>query len=30
MDQIRAFYAGKVGKFPDQFGPVKLREEEEV
>ena len=28
MDQIRAFYAGKVGKYPEKFGPVKLREEE--
>jgi 1-acyl-sn-glycerol-3-phosphate acyltransferase len=28
MDQIRAFYADKVGKFPAQFGPVRLREEE--
>jgi 1-acyl-sn-glycerol-3-phosphate acyltransferase len=29
MDVIRAFYADKVGKFPDQFGPVRLREEED-
>ena len=29
MDQIRAFYADKTGKFPDQFGPVRLREEDE-
>jgi 1-acyl-sn-glycerol-3-phosphate acyltransferase len=28
MDRIRAFYADKVGKFPAQFGPVRLREEE--
>lgn len=27
MDRIRAFYADKMGKFPDQFGPVRLREE---
>lgn len=27
MDQIRAFYADKTGKFPDQFGPVRLRNE---
>jgi len=30
MDQIRAFYADKVGKFPAQFGPVRLREEDPV
>jgi 1-acyl-sn-glycerol-3-phosphate acyltransferase len=29
MDVIRAFYADKTGKYPDQFGPVRLREEEE-
>jgi 1-acyl-sn-glycerol-3-phosphate acyltransferase len=28
MQQIRAFYADKVGKYPEKFGPVKLREEE--
>ena len=28
MDQIRAFYADKVGKYPERFGPVRLREEE--
>jgi len=28
MDRVRAFYADKVGKYPDQFGPVQLREEE--
>jgi hypothetical protein len=28
MEEIRAFYAGKVGKYPDRFGPVRLREEE--
>jgi 1-acyl-sn-glycerol-3-phosphate acyltransferase len=27
MDVIRAFYADKVGKFPKQFGPIRLREE---
>lgn len=27
MDTIRAFYADKVGKFPERFGPVRLREE---
>ena len=30
MDQIRAFYAEKVGKFPEKFGPVRLREEDLV
>jgi 1-acyl-sn-glycerol-3-phosphate acyltransferase len=29
MDVVRAFYKDKVGKYPDQFGPVRLREEEE-
>jgi 1-acyl-sn-glycerol-3-phosphate acyltransferase len=28
MDQIRAFYADKVGKYPELFGPVRLREED--
>ena len=28
MDVIRAFYAGKVAKYPQKFGPVRLREEE--
>jgi 1-acyl-sn-glycerol-3-phosphate acyltransferase len=28
MDAIRAFYADKVGKYPELFGPVKLREED--
>jgi len=28
MDRIRAFYADKVGKYPEKFGPVKLREED--
>ena len=27
MDGIRAFYSDKVGKFPEKFGPVRLREE---
>ena len=29
MDQIRAFYSDKLGKFPELFGPVRLVEEEE-
>jgi 1-acyl-sn-glycerol-3-phosphate acyltransferase len=29
MDAIRAFYADKVGKYPEKFGPVRLREERE-
>ena len=29
MDRIRAFYADKVGKYPDKFGPVRLREEDQ-
>ena len=28
MDRIRAFYADKIGKYPEKFGPVKLREED--
>ncbi|MEN8162073.1 MAG: 1-acyl-sn-glycerol-3-phosphate acyltransferase [Myxococcota bacterium] len=28
MDQVRAFYTDKVGKYPEKFGPVQLREEE--
>jgi 1-acyl-sn-glycerol-3-phosphate acyltransferase len=28
MDKIRAFYAGKVGRYADQAGEVRLREEE--
>jgi 1-acyl-sn-glycerol-3-phosphate acyltransferase len=28
MDRIRAFYADKVGKYPEKFGPVRLREED--
>jgi 1-acyl-sn-glycerol-3-phosphate acyltransferase len=27
MDFVRAFYADKVGKFPECFGPVRLRDE---
>jgi 1-acyl-sn-glycerol-3-phosphate acyltransferase len=27
MDKIRAFYADKVGRFPDQFGAVRLKDE---
>jgi 1-acyl-sn-glycerol-3-phosphate acyltransferase len=27
MDQLRAFYAGCTGRFPEQFGPVRLRDE---
>jgi len=27
MDRIRAFYTDKVGKHPERFGPVRLREE---
>ncbi|MBY0399833.1 1-acyl-sn-glycerol-3-phosphate acyltransferase [Myxococcota bacterium] len=27
MDAVRAFYADKQGKFPEAFGPVRLREE---
>ena len=27
MDEIRDFYADKVGRYPDQFGEVKLKEE---
>jgi 1-acyl-sn-glycerol-3-phosphate acyltransferase len=29
MDKIRAFYADKVGRYPDQFGEVRLAEEDE-
>jgi 1-acyl-sn-glycerol-3-phosphate acyltransferase len=28
MDEIREFYADKVGKYPDQFGAVRLKEED--
>ena len=27
MDRIRAFYEDKVGKIPENFGPIRLREE---
>jgi 1-acyl-sn-glycerol-3-phosphate acyltransferase len=27
MDRIRAFYADKVGRYPEKFGPVRLQEE---
>jgi 1-acyl-sn-glycerol-3-phosphate acyltransferase len=27
MDEIRAFYSDKVGKYPEQFGPIRLKEE---
>jgi 1-acyl-sn-glycerol-3-phosphate acyltransferase len=27
MDKIRTFYADKVGKYPDRFGEVRLKEE---
>jgi 1-acyl-sn-glycerol-3-phosphate acyltransferase len=27
MDEIRGFYADKIGKYPDQFGEVRLKEE---
>ena len=27
MDRIRAFYGDKTGKYPEKFGPVRLREE---
>lgn len=27
MDRIRAFYEGMVGKYPEHFGPVRLRDE---
>jgi 1-acyl-sn-glycerol-3-phosphate acyltransferase len=29
MDRIRAFYADKTGLYPDQFGEVRLKEEDE-
>jgi 1-acyl-sn-glycerol-3-phosphate acyltransferase len=29
MDEIRAFYAGKVAHYPDQAGEIRLREEED-
>ena len=30
MDQVRAFYSDKKGKFPDWFGPPRLLEEDSV
>ena len=30
MEQIRSFYADKTGKYPEKFGPVRLREEEDA
>jgi 1-acyl-sn-glycerol-3-phosphate acyltransferase len=27
MDYFRSFYEGKAGKFPENFGPIRLREE---
>ena len=30
MDKIRAFYADKTGRYPDQAGEVRLREEERI
>ncbi len=27
MDKVRAFYEDKAGKFPEKFGPVRLRDE---
>ena len=27
MDEIRAFYADKTGRYPKQFGPIRLKEE---
>jgi 1-acyl-sn-glycerol-3-phosphate acyltransferase len=29
MDKIRAFYAGKTGRYPDQTGEIRLREEDD-
>lgn len=30
MDQLRAFYAGASGKYPECFGPIRLKEEAEA
>lgn len=30
MDKIRAFYAGKTGKYPGDFGPIRLQDESPV
>ena len=27
MEEFRAFYGDKIGKYPDCFGPVRLKEE---
>jgi 1-acyl-sn-glycerol-3-phosphate acyltransferase len=27
MDRIRAFYEGRIGKYPENFGPIRLKEE---
>jgi hypothetical protein len=27
MDEIRSFYSDKIGKHPECFGPVRLKEE---
>lgn len=29
MDAMRAFYAGRCGRYPERFGPVRLREEQD-
>jgi hypothetical protein len=28
MDSIRAFYQGRMGKYPEKFGTIRLREED--
>ena len=30
MDRLRAFYANRSGRYPEEFGPVRLREEGEA
>ena len=30
MDRVRAFYADKVGKIPEKFGPIRLRNEDPI
>ena len=30
MDRLRAFYQGRSGRYPDCFGPIRLREEAEA
>jgi hypothetical protein len=27
MDEIRSFYSDKIGRYPERFGPVRLKEE---